>query len=104
MPGEQNVTHVVIAIYAYRLAHGGVLSVMSAVASDDSSMTALCRLPTAGMALPVVSDCVDSAETRRGERDEQLGVVGHGVGNTVMAAVEAGVDQLPDVAGIQIRA
>lgn len=66
-------------------------------------MTAM-SLPTTGMAPPVVSDCVDSTKTRRGERDEQLGVIGHRVGNTVMAAVEGGVDQLPDVAGVQIRA
>ncbi len=104
MPGKQNVAHVVVAITAQRLPHGRVFSGMSAVASDGSPMAAMSGLLTAGMAMPAASDCVDSTETRRSERDEQLRVMGHRVGNAVMTAVEAGVDQLPDVAGIQIRA
>lgn len=104
MPGEQNVTDVVVAIAAQRLPHRGVFDAMSEGASNGSPMVAITSLPTAGMALPGVSDCVDSSETRRSEGDEQLRVMGHSVGNTVMTAVEAGVDQLPDIAGIQIRA
>jgi hypothetical protein len=56
------------------------------------------------VAWSVTADRVDSSEARGGECDEQLWVTSHRTGDPVVSAVEAGVDELPDVACIQIRA
>jgi hypothetical protein len=67
-------------------------------------MAALCVFSASGMACSVTPDRVNSTETGRSERDEQLRVVCHRIGDTVMPAVEAGVDQLPNVTGVQVGA
>jgi hypothetical protein len=103
VPGKQNMAHVVVALAAQRLAHDGIVQVVDTTALVDSAVFALPVVSTPGVAGSASPGCVDSAEARGGERNEQLRVVGHGTGNTVMPAVQAGVDELPNVAGIQVR-
>ncbi|ETW22464.1 hypothetical protein MGAST_19910 [Mycobacterium gastri 'Wayne'] len=97
-------THVVVALAAQRLPYGGILQAVYAVTSVGSSVAAGCSSSTFGVAGSVAPDGVNSTETRCSERDEQLRVIGHRAGDTVVAAVESSVDQLPEVAAIQIRA
>ena len=52
----------------------------------------------------VVSGGVHGPETRCGQGDEHLRVLGDGGRHVVVSAVQAGVHELPGVAGIQIRA
>ena len=51
----------------------------------------------------VVSGGVHGPETRCGQGDEHLRVLGDGGRHVVVSAVQAGVHELPGVAGIQIE-
>jgi hypothetical protein len=59
---------------------------------------------TSWMAATCGAYCVDCTEARRGQGEEHLGVIGHGGGDVVMSTLKTGVDELPSITGVQIRA
>src|SRR6476659_3886761 len=105
MPG------VVVAVFAQRLNHVRVMVVVNGAAPQrfpvlTASESAATKVVTAASVLTVfvVTAAVDGSEAGCGQGGEHLGVLGDGGGHVVMSAVQAGMDQLPGVAGIQIRA
>src|SRR6478609_213455 len=59
--------------------------------------------PATVLTVSVVTGGVHGPETRCGQGDEHLRVLGDGGRHVVVSAVQAGVHELPGVAGIQIR-
>jgi hypothetical protein len=86
------------------LADSGIVKVVDAVASKKLPVLALLALAIARMADARSPDSVHRTKTRRGKRDEQLRVVCHRGRDTVVPAVEASVNELPNVPGVQVRA
>jgi hypothetical protein len=69
-------------------------------------VAAAARIVTAAAVLTVfvIAAGVDRPEAGCGQGGEHLGVLDNGGGHVVVSAVQAGVHELPGVAGIQVRA
>ena len=67
-------------------------------------MGALAVVGASWVAAACGANRVYGAEAGRGQGDEHLGVIGHGGGDVVVSTAQAGVDELPGVTGVQIRA
>jgi hypothetical protein len=72
------------------------------VLTPSESATTWVVTATSVFTVFVVTTGVDGTEAGRRQRDEHLWVLGDGGGHVVVPTVQAGVDQLPGVAGVQI--
>ncbi len=102
MPRKENMAQVVVALAAQRLANDRIVQIVDPIATEKLAVLApVATIPAvAGSGSP---DRVNGAKARGGERHEQLRVISHSARDTVMATVEARVNELPNVAGIQVR-
>ncbi|RDH76548.1 hypothetical protein DVS77_21190 [Mycolicibacterium moriokaense] len=103
MPSKENVTDVVIALTADWLTDVAIFDVVCAIASERLPVLALTASATTRVAHSGSPHSVHRAETRSGKRDKQLWVLSNRRWNIVMAAVEPSVNELPYVAGVQVR-
>jgi hypothetical protein len=103
VPSEENVTNVVIALGAQRLADRGIVDIMDAIASETLSVVAVCAAVAARMAGSGSADSMDWTKAGCGERDEQLRMIDHRSRDPVVPTAEASVNELPNVPGVQIR-
>ena len=111
VPGEQDMPGVVVAVFAQRLTHVRVIVVVDGAApqrfpvlAPSESATVRVVTATSALAVSVVTAGVDGTEAGCGQGGEHLGVLGDAGGHVVVSAVQPGMDQLPGVAGIRIRA
>jgi hypothetical protein len=98
------VPDVVVALAAQRLSELDIGARVPAIASRRLSVSAFAVAGASPVTATSVANGVDGTEAGRGEGDEQLGVIGHGGGDVVVSALQTGVDELPGVPGVQIRA
>jgi hypothetical protein len=102
VPSKKDVTDVVIALHAQRLADRGIVDIMDAIASKKLSVLAVCATAAARTADSRTPEPVHRAKTGSGKGNKQLWVIDHRRRHTVMPTVEASVNQLPNVPGVQV--
>jgi hypothetical protein len=104
VPRKQYMVAVFVAIAAKGLSELNVVGAVRATAPERLFVWAFTVSGASWMAAPRFANSMNWPEAGCSQCDEYLRVISHGCGYVVMPTVQAGVDELPCIASVQIRA